>query len=292
MPPRAKFGMGNAALLSRTATRATSLFGDDGRSLREIDVDCIKPNPNQPRRHFDEAALRGLQDSIEKHGLLQPVCVREVAADRFQLIAGERRWRAVCALQRPTIPALVMEANNPTALALIENVQREDLDALEQADGLRALADEHNATHEELGQLIGKSKAYVTRTLGILDLPPDILAEYPQNRHVPMSALWVIAEAGEPALQHVMWDSAKAGVSVRALEQAKRKAKAHTDAPLHLAPVPAIDAAFATAFRSLRNGVRTIAALRADGAAFTSRQRADLERLRSEIDAVLAEPET
>src|SRR5687767_14976227 len=89
MPPRAKFGMGNAALLSRTATRATSLFGDDGRSLREIDVDCIKPNPNQPRRHFDEAALRGLQDSIEKHGLLQPVCVREVAADRFQLIAGE-----------------------------------------------------------------------------------------------------------------------------------------------------------------------------------------------------------
>lgn len=293
-----KLNLANAALLGRATARAVSLFGvDDARSLREIDVDQIEPNPNQPRRHFDEDALATLAQSIERHGLLQPICVREVDADCYQIIAGERRYRAARRLNWATIPAIVTRTDDPAALAMIENIQREDLDAVELARGLHALLAERGASHQQLGALIGKSQAYVTRVLGILNLPASVLDAYGENRHVPVSALMIVAEAGDEANQLALWELAKEGLSVRQLQESRKAAlgaaglgksgrgrpKAEeppAPAPASVGADPAVDA--------LVKAAAILRDLRRDGTALPEARRRALADLRDAIDAVLA----
>src|SRR5207302_1563846 len=144
--------------------------------LREIPVDAIRPNPWQPRTHFDENELGELAQSIREHGVLQPVLVSQQADGSFQLITGERRWRAVQLAGLPTVPAMVKEATPQASLemALVENIQRRDLNPLEEAHAFRQLIEEHGLTQEQLAQRIGKSRVAVTNTLRLLHLPDAV----------------------------------------------------------------------------------------------------------------------
>ena len=144
--------------------------------LREIAVDQIRPNPWQPRTYFDEQELGELAQSIREHGVLQPVLVSQQPDGLFQLITGERRWRAVQLAGLPTVPAMVKEATPQASLemALVENIQRRDLNPLEEAHAYRQLLDEHGLTQEQLGQRIGKSRVAVTNTLRLLHLPEEV----------------------------------------------------------------------------------------------------------------------
>jgi ParB family transcriptional regulator, chromosome partitioning protein len=144
--------------------------------LREIAVDAIRPNPSQARTHFDEDELAELAQSIREHGVLQPVLVSQQRNGTFQLIAGERRWRAVQLAGLPSVPAIVKEATPQASLemALVENIQRRDLNPLEEAHAFRQLIDEHGLTQEQLGQRIGKSRVAVNNTLRLLHLPEPV----------------------------------------------------------------------------------------------------------------------
>lgn len=280
MPPRDSRRLANAALLATATDRTARLFGvEGGYTLRELDVARIETNPEQPRRHFEESDLAELAASIQRHGLLQPVCVQETATDHFRLVAGERRLRAFIRLERTTIPAMVVRTTDPEALSLIENVQRVDLDAFEVAGALDLLLAKHGATHAELGSLLGKSQPYVTRTLGILRLPKAIREEYAQHRQVPASALMIIAETEGERRQMALWRLAKSGGSVRALQEA-RKAEPR-DAP------PSPD--FARVHKGLS---RNIAALRAlnDAGALGDAERTALRALRDALDGMLDGP--
>ena len=144
--------------------------------LRDLPVEAIRPNPWQPRSQFDEQELAELAESIREHGVLQPVLVSQQPDGTFQLITGERRWRAVQLAGMPTMPALVKEATPRASLemALVENIQRRDLNPLEEAHAFRQLIDEHGLTQEQLGQRIGKSRVAVTNTLRLLQLPGPV----------------------------------------------------------------------------------------------------------------------
>jgi ParB family chromosome partitioning protein len=143
--------------------------------LEEIPLDSIMANPNQPRKHFDAHAFEELVSSVKEHGLVQPIVVRPNRGD-FELVAGERRWRAAQQAGLKTIPAIVKTSSDAESLeiALIENVQREDLNALEEATAYRQLIDQFNLTHEELANRLGKSRVAVTNTIRLLQLSPKV----------------------------------------------------------------------------------------------------------------------
>jgi ParB family transcriptional regulator, chromosome partitioning protein len=284
-----KLNLANAALLGRAGDRAAALFGvDDSRSLRELDMTAVTPNPLQPRQNFDEAAIAALAASIDRHGLLQPICVRETRANHYEIIAGERRWRAFRYLGRTIIPALVIRADDPNTLALIENLQREDLDGLETATALSVLLQERGLTHEQLGALVGKSQAYVSRMLGILELPRGILADYAAHRHVPGSALMIIAETKGAKLQAELWEQAKAGLSVRGLTQARKQAEAAGAGEKSPRSARATGGPSAkTALRAAQKGTEALRLWREQAGALSADQAAALRTLRDEIDSLL-----
>lgn len=147
-----------------------------GAGLREIPIGAVVPNPHQPRLAFDDAALDELASSIREHGLLQPLVVTELPNGDYQIIAGERRWRALRRAGLSTVAVLIKEASpqQQLELALIENIQRADLHAIEEARAYRALADEFGLTHDQIAQRIGKSRPFVTQMLGLLKLPDEV----------------------------------------------------------------------------------------------------------------------
>ena len=145
-------------------------------ALQDLPVAAIEPNGNQPRTYFDEEALVSLTASVAAVGVLQPVLVRPVDGDRFQLIAGERRWRAAKRAGLQTIPALVRTVPDADALeqALVENLHREDLNALEEAAAYQQLMEDFGLTQEEVANRVGKSRSAVTNTLRLFQLPPSV----------------------------------------------------------------------------------------------------------------------
>jgi ParB family chromosome partitioning protein len=147
-----------------------------GARFAEVPVDSIVPNPKQPRQVFDEEALDELKESIEQVGFLQPIVVRELAADRYELVMGERRWRAAHALGKDVIPAIVRETRDDAMLrdALLENIHRANLNPLEEAAAYQQLLDEFGATHEELARRIGRSRPQISNTIRLLNLPPNV----------------------------------------------------------------------------------------------------------------------
>lgn len=164
-------GKGLSALLSATE-------GDqEAQNVRQIPVDRLRSNPYQPRRHFDENALKELADSIRENGVLQPVLVRRVGPEDYELIVGERRLRACRMAGLATIPAIVRECSDRDMLlmALIENVQRHDVNAVEQALAYARMQEEFGFTHEEIARRVGKSRVAVSNTLRLLTLSPDVL---------------------------------------------------------------------------------------------------------------------
>jgi ParB family transcriptional regulator, chromosome partitioning protein len=162
-----------------------ALLGDErsslgeGGGLRQLRVDAIRPNPQQPRQTFDPSALAELEQSIRELGVLVPVLVRPLSGDLFELIAGERRWRAAAAALLETIPAIVREHDDRSSLelALVENLQRENLDPLEEAMGLQHLIDKYGLTQEQLAQRIGKGRPTIANALRLLALSDPIKAQ-------------------------------------------------------------------------------------------------------------------
>lgn len=146
-------------------------------AYRELPIFKVEPNPDQPRRDFDPEQLQALADSIAVHGVIQPLTVRELPSGYYQIIAGERRWRAARMANLSDIPVVVMEADDKKAmeLALIENLQRQDLNPVEEALGYQTLMEEHGLTQEEAAQRVGKSRPAVTNALRLLSLSPEVL---------------------------------------------------------------------------------------------------------------------
>jgi ParB family chromosome partitioning protein len=139
----------------------------------KVRVSQMEPKDNQPRKHFDTEALAQLADSIAAHGVLQPILVREIAGDRYQIIAGERRWRASKMAGLSEVPVVLFDSTEQEAaqIALIENIQREDLNPLEEAAAYKSLAEEYHLTQEEISRQIGKSRSAIANTVRLLDLP-------------------------------------------------------------------------------------------------------------------------
>ncbi len=150
---------------------------EPGGSVVKLSISTVEPRLDQPRKHFDEESLRQLSDSIAAHGVLQPILVSETERDRYAIIAGERRWRAAKLAGLDEIPAIILDADEVSAaeISLIENVQREDLNAYEEAEAYEALIDRFGLTQEELSVRIGKSRSTVTNSLRLLDLPESVV---------------------------------------------------------------------------------------------------------------------
>ena len=146
--------------------------------VKTLRISQIDPTVGQPRKSFDQEALAGLADSIAAHGVLQPILVREVGPDRYAIVAGERRWRAAKLAALSEIPAIVVEMDEKTAaeVALIENIQREDLNPIEEAEAYETLANEYRMTQEEIASRVGKSRSAIANTMRLLDLPSDVRA--------------------------------------------------------------------------------------------------------------------
>src|SRR5947208_8157303 len=166
-------GRGLAAILSVSGSP-----GEDDVHLREIPVELIAANPRQPRRRFDEATLAGLAESVRRRGVLQPVLVRPLVDGTYELVAGERRWRAAQLAGLESVPALVRATDDSQSLevALIENMAREDLNPVEEARACAALVEELSLTREEVGARVGRSRVAVSNLIRLLDLPDEALA--------------------------------------------------------------------------------------------------------------------
>lgn len=211
-------GRGLGALLG-DAPMPTSPVSPLVDAIRQIPVEQIRPNPHQPRKSFDPQALDELKASIAEHGVLVPVLVRE-RGDGYELIAGERRWRACAALQRPTVPAIVRASDDRESLevAIIENLQRENLNPLEEAAGIAELIDSHDFTQEQVAQRLGKSRPAVTNALRLLGLPEAIKALIADGSLSAGHARAILA-APEAQRLELARRAAQLGLSVRALER-------------------------------------------------------------------------
>jgi len=170
-------GRGLAAILSVSAPEAAAA-GTEGPELRELAVSVVEPNASQPRRRFDADALQALADSIAERGVLQPVLVRPKGGGRYEIVAGERRWRAARLAGLEKLPVLVQERDDAETLeaALVENMAREDLNPVEAARAVAALVEELGLTREAVGRRVGRSRVAVSNLLRILDLPDEALA--------------------------------------------------------------------------------------------------------------------
>ncbi|MBV9953597.1 MAG: ParB/RepB/Spo0J family partition protein [Acidimicrobiia bacterium] len=170
MARRSGLGRGLGALIPNEAG------SDDSSVLRDLPISQIVPNPHQPRRHFDEERLGGLTASVRELGVLQPVLVRSVGDDRYELIAGERRWRAAKRAGLQSIPAVVKVTSDDASLeqALVENLHRDDLNPLEEAAAYQQLIEDFGLTHDELSRRVGKSRSAISNTLRLHQLPPAI----------------------------------------------------------------------------------------------------------------------
>ncbi len=213
------------------------LGGDDAASgatnnhaegeLRKLPIEHITPGKYQPRQHWNEDALNELADSIRSQGLIQPVVVRTIGRNRYELIAGERRWRAAQKAGLDTLPALVRDVPEQSvlAMALIENIQRQELTSLEEAHALRRLIDEFELTHQQAAQAVGRSRAAVSNLLRLLDMPEairELLDEGKLEMGHARALLTLDADLAEPLARQ----AARLGWSVRELEQAARRALA------------------------------------------------------------------
>jgi ParB family chromosome partitioning protein len=174
---RSRLGRGLAALIGDVKTDATATGIDRGpRPPRRLPVGFIKPNPHNPRKSFRDSDLADLAASIKEKGVVQPLIVRSVGADAYEIIAGERRWRAAQKAGLHDVPVVIREANDKESLelAIIENVQRADLNAIEEALGYQQLIDQYAYTQEQVAQIIGKSRSHVANTLRLLSLPEGV----------------------------------------------------------------------------------------------------------------------
>lgn len=221
---RGGLGRGLGALIP-TGT-PTSLGGDvsgevSGARFAELPLGSIRPNARQPRNHFDEDALRELVVSIQEVGLLQPVVVREDEPGRFELIMGERRWRACRDAGMDTIPAIIRDTADDAMLrdALLENLHRQELNPLEEAAAYQQLLEEFGATHEELAGRVGRSRSHISNTLRLMQLPPTVQRRLAAGVLSAGHARALLALDGGAAQDALAQRVVAEGLSVRAVEE-------------------------------------------------------------------------
>ena len=219
-------GRGLSALLDeavRVPRVASEAHAVPRGGVRELDLASIHANPHQPRKQFDEIALNELAQSIADKGVLQPILVRPVG-DGYELIAGERRWRAAQKAQLHRIPALVRELDDGATaeVALIENIQRADLNAIEEADAYKQLIISFGHNQDEVGKLVGKSRSHVANLLRLLDLPEDVRLLLLRG-DISMGHARAIATS--PRASEIAARIVSDGLSVRQVEQLAREAK-------------------------------------------------------------------
>jgi ParB family chromosome partitioning protein len=209
----------------------TGVVSNDTVGLQEIPVSAIRPNPQQPREHFDEESLAALAESIREVGVLQPILVR-AGGDGFELIAGERRLRAARRIGLQTIPGIVRTADDASMLqqAIVENVQREELNPLEEAAAYQQLIEDFSLTHDDVAARVGKSRTTITNTLRLLQLPPAI-QRYVKDGSLRMGHARALLGTPDRAFQEQLAKRAVADdLSVRDVEEAIR-AREGTPAP-------------------------------------------------------------
>ncbi len=219
---RSALGRGLGSLIPSALPKPTfteQVIPEARRAVLDIPVEKIRENPRQPRQHFSPSELEDLILSIKEHGILQPLIVTNVPSG-YELIAGERRLRAAKALGLSTVPAIVREATEQQKLelALIENIQRQDLNAVEEAIAYRALIDEFNLKHEDVARRVGKNRSTVANILRLLDLPEEMLNALREGRLSKSHARTLLAEPNlekRDLLFHAMLEG---GVSVREAE--------------------------------------------------------------------------
>src|SRR3954449_696209 len=213
-------GRGLAAILS------VSEGEHDGAELRELHVDLVAPNPEQPRKRFDDEALQALADSVKERGVLQPVLVRPRPGGTYELVAGERRWRAARLAGLETLPALVQERDDARSLedALIENMAREDLNPIEAARAVAGLVEELGLTREEVGRRVGRSRVAISNLLRLLDLPDEALALVEAGRLSEGHGRALLLADDHAERRRLARAAADDGWSVRVLEQRAREA--------------------------------------------------------------------
>ena len=222
----------------RNLTLASDLLDKEtDRKVLALNIDWVHPDPEQPRKHFDAQALDDLAQSIKTHGLLQPIVVQlpdPRQSSHFVIVAGERRWRAAKLAGLTVIEALELTKGDPAELAVIENLQRENLTPLEEAIALERLKQTHNYNLETLAKVIGKSKSNVSETMAIARLPIAILDEVrPAEPRTPKSTLIELVRLGDEKKQLALWSQIKSGATrqqIRAIKnQSKPRSKRKTD---------------------------------------------------------------
>ena len=213
-------GKGLAAILAASPK-------EDPEELRQVAVELISPNPNQPRRHFDEEALTALASSLQERGVLQPVLVRPLPGGRYELIAGERRWRAAQLAQLAQIPAIVRRDDDAASLelAVIENMAREDLNPLEEARACLALVDELGLTREDVGRRVGRSRVAVSNLIRLLDLPEEALELLERGALSEGHGRALLLAKDHDVRRRLARAAAAGGWSVRELERRARAAE-------------------------------------------------------------------
>ncbi len=218
--PRPGMGRGLNAILSVSGEAAPA---ED--ELRNLPVELISPNPRQPRRRFDEEALQALAGSLGERGVLQPVLVRPKRGGTYELVAGERRWRAARIAGLETIPALVRDREDAVALelALIENMAREDLSPIEEAHACAALVEELGLTREEVGRRVGRSRVAVSNLIRLLDLPDDVIELVQSGTLSEGHGRALLLAEDHAARRSLARSAAQSGWSVRVTEERARR---------------------------------------------------------------------
>ena len=224
-------GRGLAAILAVSDEPA----GEDG-DLRHIPLELIAPNPRQPRRAFDQESLQALAESIRERGIVQPVLVRPVAGGTYELVAGERRWRAAELAGMESVPALVRPRDDATALeiALIENMAREDLNPVEEARACAALVEELGLTREDVGRRVGRSRVAVSNLMRLLDLPDEVLDLLVEGRLTEGHGRALLMASDHADRRRLARAAAEQGWTVRETEARAREAAGPPD----VAPKP------------------------------------------------------
>ncbi|MEP3437567.1 MAG: ParB/RepB/Spo0J family partition protein [Hoeflea sp.] len=217
-----RLGRGLAALIGEIDQPSAAQAKPSVSADRLVPIEHVSRNPRNPRRSFDTADLEDLSRSIRQHGIVQPIMVRGAGADRFEIIAGERRWRAAQMAGLVEIPVIVRDVDDKTALeiAIVENVQRSDLNALEEAQGYEQLIAQYDYTQNDLGEVIGKSRSHVANSLRLLKLPEEVRAMLAEGALSAGHARAIVSTSDPVALAKLI---VRDGLSVRDAERLAQK---------------------------------------------------------------------